>query len=140
MPEDGSDAHRAVNLARMAQGLSQIAEPPQVNVWPKGDSLESTPYPYPTITWKRAEAIGPFPCVFMVWCRPIQGAEGPGKRLRHHRYLGTFPANPNEPLDILPPLSTSGYIPPGYGASLLVSVAELGQAPFFGGAVLCAKS
>lgn len=129
---DGADAHRAVNLSRLLQGLPAVGVPPVATTVTSADTVEigcRSGWIYFLLWHRGAGALGP-DHVAMVWALPR--VTMPSRRRENARYVwcGCVPISVEDPVRIEGLLMGRPVIVRGGVLSLLVGIAETGLSPF----------
>jgi hypothetical protein len=137
----GLEAHRAVNLARVLQGLPMVATAPTPLTVAAGDAVTLTAgagglapeYPllvHVDATWTRTAAPGGSAHVLMVWAQPRQTVPGGVVAPQDYFWCGCVPIVRSVPVRIDGILTGKPLVLAGGVISLLVGLAELGLSPW----------
>jgi len=124
------DAYRGTNMARMAQGLPPVSEPPEIHTLAAADEIAIAQNPDVQITWYRTAPTIPYKHVAMIWARPRLTFNPTSKSIRKYRYIETIEITPATPVSIAAALSYAGMTTPGQIIDLHIGIAELGNVPF----------
>jgi hypothetical protein len=146
---DGRDAHRAVNLARMAQGLAWCRSAPTATARYEGDVVEfvgapgppAPVYPlrvHPRVVWTPPGGGGGLDYVLLAWGLSVVSGQAGRVYTQGVRWLGSVAASPGVPVSLDEVVLSAGIAVPGASLALRVGICEVGLSAFVsaGGRVL----